>query len=227
LPSPRRGRPEPANCYADYARRRSAASPARRGEDEPDLSHCAHTPLCRLSFKGGIRDFQFQTIRTPRAALRLRPAQTGTSIEVFYADRALETFGGGGAGWFWWSRERGHPPRGPATGPFPTSYIATRCIRLSRPTLGNDQGCGVVGAGLGGFRCAGRARCGRQCHRTMLSTAERDRTEMLRLTFSRPPSRPFQEGRACADRIKVSRAENAVSLQEQDTNRTRKGRLPR
>jgi hypothetical protein len=106
-------------------------------------------------------------------------------------------------------------------------HIATRCIRLSRPTLGNDQGCGVVGAGLGGFRCAGRARCGRQCHRTMLSTAERDRTETLRLTFSRPPSRPFQEGRACADRIKVSRAENAVSLQEQDTNRTRKGRLPR
>ena len=33
--------------------------------------------------------------------------QTGASIEVFYADRALETFGRCGAGWFWWSRQRG------------------------------------------------------------------------------------------------------------------------
>ena len=33
--------------------------------------------------------------------------QTGATIEVFYADRALETFGRCGAGWFWWSRRRG------------------------------------------------------------------------------------------------------------------------
>jgi hypothetical protein len=26
---------------------------------------------------------------------------TGASIEVFYADRALETFGRRGSGWFW------------------------------------------------------------------------------------------------------------------------------
>jgi len=31
---------------------------------------------------------------------------TGISIEVFYADRTLETFGRCGAGWFWWSRRR-------------------------------------------------------------------------------------------------------------------------
>jgi hypothetical protein len=60
--------------------------------------------------------------------------QTGVSIEVFYADRALETFGRGGAGWFWWSRERRHPPAGPATGPFPTSYAAYR------HALGTDLG---------------------------------------------------------------------------------------
>ena len=36
--------------------------------------------------------------------------QTGTAIEVFYADRELETFGRCGAGWFWWSRRRGYPP---------------------------------------------------------------------------------------------------------------------
>ena len=51
---------------------------------------------------------------------------TGASIEVFYADRTLETFGQGGAGWFWWSRRRGVSPDGPATGPFATSYSAYR-----------------------------------------------------------------------------------------------------
>ena len=52
--------------------------------------------------------------------------QTGTSIEVFYADRTLETFGRCGAGWFWWPRRRGCSPDGPATGPFATSYSAYR-----------------------------------------------------------------------------------------------------
>ena len=33
--------------------------------------------------------------------------RTGASIEVFYADRALETFGRCGSGWFWCSRRRG------------------------------------------------------------------------------------------------------------------------
>ena len=52
--------------------------------------------------------------------------RTGTSIEVFFADRALETFGRCGAGWFWWCRRRGYPPEGSAAGPFPTSYAAYR-----------------------------------------------------------------------------------------------------
>jgi hypothetical protein len=51
---------------------------------------------------------------------------TGLSIEVFYSDRTLETFGRGGAGWFWWSRRRGSSPEGSATGPFATSYAAYR-----------------------------------------------------------------------------------------------------
>ena len=51
---------------------------------------------------------------------------TGVNIEVFYADRALETFGSGAAGWFWWPRRRGCPPNGPAIGPFATSYAAYR-----------------------------------------------------------------------------------------------------
>jgi hypothetical protein len=52
--------------------------------------------------------------------------ETGVSIEVFYSDRTLETFGRGGAGWFWWPRRRGFSPDGSATGPFATSYAAYR-----------------------------------------------------------------------------------------------------
>jgi hypothetical protein len=51
---------------------------------------------------------------------------TGASIEIFFADRTLESFGGGGAGWFWQIRQRGLAPDGPAVGPFPTSYSAYR-----------------------------------------------------------------------------------------------------
>jgi hypothetical protein len=58
---------------------------------------------------------------------------TGISIEVFYADRTLETFGRGGAGWFWWPRRRGCSPDGSPTGPFATSYAAFRnATRASR-----------------------------------------------------------------------------------------------
>jgi hypothetical protein len=59
---------------------------------------------------------------------------TGASIEVFYADRALETFGQCRAGWFWWCRRRGFPPDGSPTGPFATSYAAYR------HALGTDLG---------------------------------------------------------------------------------------
>src|ERR1700721_167712 len=52
--------------------------------------------------------------------------ETGVSIEVFYSDRTLETFGRGGAGWFWWPRRRGSSPDGSPTGPFATSYAAYR-----------------------------------------------------------------------------------------------------
>ena len=51
---------------------------------------------------------------------------TGASIEVFFADRTLETFGKRGAGWFWHARRRGFAPAGTARGPFPTSYSAFR-----------------------------------------------------------------------------------------------------
>ena len=51
---------------------------------------------------------------------------TGVSIEVFYADRELETFGWCGAGWFWWPRRRGFAPEGQPVGPFATSYAAYR-----------------------------------------------------------------------------------------------------
>jgi hypothetical protein len=52
--------------------------------------------------------------------------RTGAGIEVFYADRGLETFGWQGAGWFWCSRQRGFAAQGSATGPFGTRYAAYR-----------------------------------------------------------------------------------------------------
>jgi hypothetical protein len=51
---------------------------------------------------------------------------TGLSLEVFYADRSLESFGWRGAGWYWCRRRRGYAADGPAVGPFPTSYSAYR-----------------------------------------------------------------------------------------------------
>ena len=62
--------------------------------------------------------------------------RTGATIEVFYADRALETFGRGGAGWFWWSRRRGFSPGGKPVGPFATSYSAFRdAVNSSAPIV--------------------------------------------------------------------------------------------
>jgi hypothetical protein len=49
--------------------------------------------------------------------------QTGATIEVFYADRTMETFGRGGAGWFWWRRLFAISP---GRWLFPTSYAADR-----------------------------------------------------------------------------------------------------
>jgi hypothetical protein len=59
---------------------------------------------------------------------------TGASIECFYADTRLATFGSGGAGWFWWPRRRGFAPDSPAFGPFPTSYSAYRHALSSATT---------------------------------------------------------------------------------------------
>jgi len=60
-----------------------------------------------------------------------RDPQTGATIEVFYADRALaRSFGASGPGWFWWTWQRGCLPDAP-TGPFGTSYGAYRDAALS------------------------------------------------------------------------------------------------
>jgi hypothetical protein len=53
--------------------------------------------------------------------------RTDASIEVFYADQTVETFGRCGAGWFWCSRRPGgYSAAGPAVAPFATSYAAYR-----------------------------------------------------------------------------------------------------
>ena len=67
---------------------------------------------------------------------------TGVNIEVFFANRALETFGRSGVGWFWWPRLRGCPPKGPAIGPFPTRYSAYRDALQTGEMPGRlQQGC--------------------------------------------------------------------------------------
>jgi hypothetical protein len=67
-------------------------------------------------------------------------ALTGVDIEVFFADRTLETFGRGGAGWFWWPRRRGCSPDGPPIGPFATSYSAYRhAIETAMPFGGSAK----------------------------------------------------------------------------------------
>jgi hypothetical protein len=54
--------------------------------------------------------------------------RTGVSIEVFYSDPTLETFGRGEAGWFWWSRRRGFAPVGSLHGHLlrATQHIGTQ-----------------------------------------------------------------------------------------------------
>jgi hypothetical protein len=70
--------------------------------------------------------------------------QTGATIEVFYADRTMETFGRCGAGWFWWPRRRGASPTGSANGPFPTSYAAYRhAMNLVAPIVSPDARHGI------------------------------------------------------------------------------------
>jgi hypothetical protein len=58
---------------------------------------------------------------------------TGASVEVFYADRGVETFGRCGAGWFWWPRRPGFPRMGNllVRSPRATQRIAMRSARLS------------------------------------------------------------------------------------------------
>jgi hypothetical protein len=65
--------------------------------------------------------------------------QTGATIELFYANRELETFGRCGSGWFWCSRRRGFSPEGSATGPFATSYAAYRHAMNTTVTQGPDR----------------------------------------------------------------------------------------
>ena len=63
--------------------------------------------------------------------------QTGASVEIFYADRALAASFSTHAGWFWWACQPGLVPGGLPIGPFDTSYtayrnFATRCAAALR-----------------------------------------------------------------------------------------------
>jgi len=58
--------------------------------------------------------------------------QTGTIVEVFYADRVLaRSFGACDAGWFWWISRCDFPPNDLPIGPFVNSYLAYRMPQRS------------------------------------------------------------------------------------------------
>jgi hypothetical protein len=78
--------------------------------------------------------------RARRAPLFGVHPRTCANIEVFYANRAVETFGRSGAGWFWWPRQRGFSPGGTPSGPFATSYAAYRhAMNAPAPKVGGDR----------------------------------------------------------------------------------------
>ena len=58
-------------------------------------------------------------------------AQSGETIEIFFADRALAKSFGRGPGWYCWSCQVGSLPALPA-GPFGNSYLAYRNFALAR-----------------------------------------------------------------------------------------------
>jgi hypothetical protein len=70
--------------------------------------------------------------------------ETGVSIEIFYADRTLETFGRGGAGWFWWSRRSGSAPEGPATGPYASDQHPRQERSSATKHSGGNSGLGLL-----------------------------------------------------------------------------------
>ena len=77
------------------------------------------------------------TPQAPRQHARHEPLydinpRTGVSIEVFYMDRTMETFGRCGAGWFWWPRRRGCSPEG--AGDWPVRY-ELRCVSARDETM--------------------------------------------------------------------------------------------
>jgi hypothetical protein len=89
---------------------------------------------------------------------------TGVSVEVFYADRTLESFGWSGAGWYWWVRRRGFAPTGRAHGPFPTSYSAFRDALQRHTDSPHNSGERSPGFRLGADRAGACMRQGAADH---------------------------------------------------------------
>ena len=87
-------------------------------------------------------------------------------IEVFYADRALETFGRDGSGWFWRSRRRGFSPAGLLLAHL---LRAIHHIAMRKILAGADLSVAQVflsGSHLGGWRTANLEML---CHQRAIS----------------------------------------------------------
>ena len=59
-------------------------------------------------------------------------AQTGASVEIFYADRGLAASFRTRAGWFWWACQPGFLPGGLPIGPFDTTIPLAAISRRAR-----------------------------------------------------------------------------------------------
>ena len=66
-------------------------------------------PTAKGGGRGTSSDFRPKTTHSLRTVYDIDP-QTGTSVEIFYADRALATSFGARAGWFWWAYQPGFLP---------------------------------------------------------------------------------------------------------------------
>lgn len=73
--------------------------------------------------------------------------RTGTTVEVFYADRVLAKSFGTRPGWFWWTCRPGFLPDEPPTGPFASSYLAYRNIAVCWLKVPTSFGASVRGGG--------------------------------------------------------------------------------
>ena len=119
----------PTNFFKWGSRARNeGAYPAYPLPDAPTLANVEGAPVARAVISGALEPLYDIDPRT------------GTSIQVFYADRVLaQSFGTSGPGWFWWTCRPECLPDVLTVGPFANSYLAYAAAR--RDSASNASDC--------------------------------------------------------------------------------------